>query len=140
MRALGVQLPLIVHGDILHNILLGILKHLITWVEQFLGKHQCLEAFDRIWESILPYPEYQPPQKRYRQITMWSSTEMREVNWVILACFMAALRDPIPNTPGLAAGAHADVRSAICCMLYLTNFCLIAQYCSHTPQTIGYMD
>jgi len=65
---------------------------------------------------------------------------MRGVNRVILACFTAALRDPIANTPGLSAGAHADARRAIRCVRYLTDFCLMAQYRSHTPQTIGYMD
>jgi len=65
---------------------------------------------------------------------------MRGVNRVILACFTAALRDPIANTPGLSLGAHADARRAIRYMRYLTDFCLMAQYRSHILQTIGYMD
>jgi len=58
LRVLGVQPPLIVRGDILHNILLGILKHLMSWIEQFLKKHRYLEVFDKIWEQIPPYPGY----------------------------------------------------------------------------------
>jgi len=62
------------------------------------------------------------------------------MNRVILACFTAALQDLIANTPGLSVGAHVDARRAIRCVEYLTDFCLMAQYRSHTPQTIGYMD
>ena len=80
MKTIGVQPPLIVRGDILHNILLGILKHLMTWVEQFVSKYQRLDDFDRIWEPIPAYPGYRPPQKRYLRITMWSGAEMRYVN------------------------------------------------------------
>jgi len=65
---------------------------------------------------------------------------MHEVNWVILACFTAALRDSIANIPGLSVGAHADARRAIRCVRYLTDFCLMAQCRSHTPQTTVYMD
>jgi len=65
---------------------------------------------------------------------------MRGLNRVILACFTAALQDPIANTPGLSAGAYADARRAIRCVRYLIDFCLMAQYRSHTLQTIGYMD
>ncbi|KAF8419152.1 hypothetical protein BGX38DRAFT_1083833, partial [Terfezia claveryi] len=31
-------------------------------------------------------------------------------------------------------------KRAIRCVRYITDFCLMAQYRSHTPQTIGYMD
>ena len=59
---------------------------------------------------------------------------------MILVYFTAALQDPIANTLGLSAGAHVDMRRAIRCMRYLTDFCQMAQYCSHIPQTIGYID
>ncbi|KAF8415231.1 hypothetical protein BGX38DRAFT_1281439 [Terfezia claveryi] len=140
LQVLGIQPPDMVRGDILHNILLGILKHLMGWIEQFLKKHKRLEVFDRIWEQIPPYPGYRPPQKRYRQITMWSGTEMRGINHVILACFTAALHDPITDTPSLSACTKADSKRAIRCVRYITDFCLLAQYRSHIPQTIGYMD
>ena len=127
-------------GDTLHNILLVILKHLMSWIEQFLSKHQRLEVFDEIWEQIPPYPGYRPPQKRYWQITMWSGMEMRGLNRVILACFTAALCDPMTDTASLSVAAKADSKKAIRCLQYITDFCLMAQYRSHTPQTTGYMD
>jgi len=129
-----------VHGDILHHILLGIVKHLMSWIEQFLKKHRRLEMFDKIWEQISPYPGYRPPQKRYRQVTMWSGTEIRGLNPVILVSFTAALYDPITDTASLSARAKADSKKAIRCVRHITDFCLMAQYGSHKLQTIENMD
>ena len=114
------------------------MKHLMEWLEGFLQKHKRCEVFDKIWENIPPYPGYQPPQKKYRQITMWSGTEMKGVNHVILACFTAAMRQQ--SVPSLSAAALRDSKVAIKCVRAITDFCLMAQYRSHTPQTIGYMD
>jgi len=36
----GITPHLIVQGDILHNILLGVMKHLMEWTEGFLKKHK----------------------------------------------------------------------------------------------------
>ncbi|KAF8415753.1 hypothetical protein BGX38DRAFT_1110016 [Terfezia claveryi] len=135
----GIIPPLIVRGDILHNILLGVLKYLMEWIEGFLWKYKRLEAFDKIWENIPPYSGYRQPQKRYWQITMWSGAEMRGINRVILACFAAALRQ-IKDIPSLSAAGQADAKIVIRCVRALTDFCLIAQYRSHTPQTIEYMN
>ena len=64
---------------------------------------------------------------------------MRGVNHVILACFTAALRQA-GATPKLSAAAHRDSKIAIRCVCAITDSCLMAQYRSHTSQTIGYMD
>ena len=111
----------------------------MEWIEGFLKKHKRLGVFDKIWENIPPYPGYQPPQKQYRQITMLNGTEMRGVNRVILAWFTAALRQA-GATPKLLAAAHRDSKIAIRCVRAIRDFCLMAQYRSHTSQTIGYMD
>jgi len=83
----GVQPLLMVCGHILHNILLGILKHLMSWIEQFLKKHRRLEVFNKIWEQIPPYSRYRPPQKRYRQVTIIK----RRPGWTFLQPFHANL-------------------------------------------------
>ncbi|KAF8414646.1 hypothetical protein BGX38DRAFT_1281763 [Terfezia claveryi] len=96
LQVLGIQPPDMVRGDILHNILLGILKHLMGWIEQFLKKHKCLEVFDRIWEQIPPYPGYQPPQKRYRQITMWSVPESHTATIGYMDLYLRKFHDNLP--------------------------------------------
>jgi len=65
---------------------------------------------------------------------------MLALNRVILASFTAALYDPITHTASLSAAAKGDSKKAIRCVRYITYLCLMAQYRSHTPQTIGYMD
>jgi len=65
---------------------------------------------------------------------------MRGLNRVILACFTAALYNPITDTASLSTAANRDSKKAIRCVRYITDFCLMAQYKSHTAQTIGYMD
>ena len=110
----------------------------MDWIEGFLKKYKRLGIFDNIWEKIPPYPGYQPPTKRYRQITMWNGKEMRGVTRVILACFTAALRQT-KDAPCLPAAAQTDSKIAIRCVRAITDFCLVAQYRSHTPQTLRYM-
>ena len=88
----GISPHQLVRGDILHNILLGVMKHVMEWTEGILQKHKRLGVFDKIWQNIPPYPGYRPPQRLYRQVTMRSGMEMRAVNRVLLACFTAALR------------------------------------------------
>ena len=94
----GITPPNLVQRDILHDILLGIMKHLMKWIKGFLKKYNRLKVFDTVWENIPPYPGYYPPRKQYRQITMWSGTEIRGFTRVILACVTVAL--------GQMAGAH----------------------------------
>ena len=70
---------------------------------------------------------------------MWNGTQLRGVNCVILACFTAALCQA-GATPKLSAAAHRNSKIAIRCVRAITDLCLMAQYRSHTSQTIGYMD
>ena len=64
---------------------------------------------------------------------------MRVVNYVILACFTAALGQRA-GAPRLLVGAHSNDKIAIQCVSAITEFCLIPQYRSYMPQTIVYMN
>jgi len=44
----SVDPPAIVRANMLHNILLGIQKNMMEWVQGFLGKHKRLAVFDEI--------------------------------------------------------------------------------------------
>jgi hypothetical protein len=55
--------------DILHYIYLGMLKHMMEWVQGFLKKHHQLEEFDKAWASIEPYSGLAVPNKAYRTTT-----------------------------------------------------------------------
>jgi len=54
--------------DLLHNIYLGLFKHMIEWVEGFLKKHKRQQAFDDAWKEIPPYPRFSVPKKACRKI------------------------------------------------------------------------
>ena len=54
--------------DLLHNIYLGLFKHMMEWVEEFLKKHKRQQAFDDAWKEIPPYPGFSVPKKAYREI------------------------------------------------------------------------
>ncbi|KAH8144439.1 uncharacterized protein LAJ45_11569 [Morchella importuna] len=80
--------------DILHNIYLGMLKHMMEWVQAFLKKHNRLEEFDKAWASIAPYPGLTVPNKAYRATTQWQGKEMRNLGRVVLGALADALRNP----------------------------------------------
>ena len=44
--------------DLLHGIYLGLLKHLMDWVEPFLKKYDRLQEFDMIWKNLPYYPGF----------------------------------------------------------------------------------
>ncbi|KAF8457357.1 hypothetical protein BDZ91DRAFT_645596, partial [Kalaharituber pfeilii] len=125
--------------DLLHNIYLGILEHMMGWIQEFLTHHNRLVAFDFIWKRLPPYPSFNPPGKAYRSITQWTGKELRNVGKVILASFAAALRRT-SDQERPTSGQIQEFHQAILCIRYLTDFCLMAQYKVHTSSTIGYMN
>ncbi|KAH0611279.1 uncharacterized protein H6S33_010544 [Morchella sextelata] len=119
--------------DILHNIYLGMLKHMMEWIQGFLKKHHRLEEFDKAWASIAPYPGLAVPNKAYRSTTQWQGKEMRNLGRVVLGALAAALRNP-----GVAV--RSDFAKALKCVRSLIDFHLMAQYRSHTTSTLDYME
>jgi len=55
--------------DLLHNIYLGLLKHMMQWVEGFLKKHKWQQAFDNAWKEIPRYPGFSVPKEAYQEVT-----------------------------------------------------------------------
>ena len=128
-----VKIPLLFKPDLLHNIYLGLFKHLMQWIEDFLKKHDRQELFDEIWKSLPPYPGFFVPKKAYREVTQWQGKEMRNLGRCILGVFASSLRRPTP--------AQQDpFRRAIRCVRALLDFSLMAQYKSHTEDTLEYME
>ena len=60
--------------DLLHSMYQGMLKHLMDWLEGFLGRHNKLKAFDRVWRRIPSYPGLVTPTKGYRYVLSISHT------------------------------------------------------------------
>jgi hypothetical protein len=118
--------------DLLHTIYLGILKHLMEWVQDFLKKHNRLNNFDEAWSSMGAYPGFTVPKKAYRQVSQWQGKEMRNLGRIVLPAFTAALRAPTE------AQRHS-FKAATRCVAALIDFHLLAQYKTHTETTLQYM-
>ena len=128
-----VKISLRFKPDILHNIYLRLFKHLMQWIEDFVKKHDWQELFDDIWESLPQYPGFFLPKKSYREVTQWQGKEMRNLGCCILEVFASSLRRPMP--------AQQDpFRHAIQCVRALVDFSLMAQYRSHTEDTLEDME
>jgi len=119
--------------DILDTIYLRLFKHMMDWIEAFLKKHGRLQAFDEVWKALPPYPGFLVPKKAYREVTQWQGKETRNLERCILGVLAVALRQP--------RGAQAiPFKRALRCVRALVDFNMMAQYRSHTPDTIAYME
>jgi len=92
--------------DLLHNIYLGLFKHMMEWVEGFLKKHKRQQAFDNAWKEIPPYPRFSVPKRAYREVTQWQEKEMRKLARCIAAVLASALRNP-------DSSQHQDFNNAL---------------------------
>jgi len=119
--------------DLLNNIYLALFKHMMEWVERFLKKHKRQQAFDDAWKEIPPYPGFSVPKKAYCEMTQCQGKEMRNLGHCISAVLASALRNP-------DSSQYQDFKSALKCVSALVDFTLMAQYCSHTPDTLSYME
>jgi len=105
----------------------------MEWVEGFLKKHKRQQAFDDAWKEIPPYPGFSVPKKAYSEITQWQGNEMRNLGRCISAVLVSALRNP-------DSSQYQDFKSALKCVSALVDFTLMAQYRSHTPDTLCFME
>ena len=117
--------------DLLHNIYLGVFKHMMQWVEGFLKKHKQQQAFDDAWKEIPPYPGFSVPKKAYREVTQWQRKVMRNLGLCISVVVASALRNP-------DSSQHHYFQIALKCVSALVDCSLMAQYRSHTPDTLSY--
>jgi len=120
-------------SDLLHNIYLGLFKHMMEWVEGFLKKHKRQQAFDDAGKEIPPYPRFRVPKKAYREITQGQGPEMRNLSRSISAILASALRNP-------NSSQYQDFKSTLKWVSALVDFTPMAQYRSHTPDTLSYME
>jgi len=117
----------------LHTFFLGLFKHMMDWRKGFLKEHGRLQAFDDIWKALPQYLGFLLPKKAYCEVTQWQGKEMRNLGRCILGVLAVALRQP--------GGTQAiPFQRALACVRALIDFNMMAQYQSHTPDTIAYME
>ena len=128
-----VGIPLLFKPDILHNIYLGLFKHLMQRIEDFLKNNGRQGLFDNVWKSLSPYPGFFVPKNASREVTQCQGKEMRNLGRCMLGVFTSFLRSPTP-------AQQSPFANAIQCFRALVYFTLMAQYRSHMEDTLEYME
>ena len=119
--------------DILHNIHIGMLHHLMKWVQDLLEEHDRLNNFDTAWISSTSYPNFVRPTKAYRYVTQWTGKEMHNLANILLPCFAAALVRPTPDQ-------RQPFAKALKCVRYFLWFHMLTLYTTHDDGTLRQMD
>jgi len=81
-------------SDLLHNIYLGLFKHMIEWVEGFLQMEKQGQACNNAWKESTPYPRLRVRKKAYREVTYWQGNEMPHFGRCVRAVLGSAFRNP----------------------------------------------
>jgi len=105
----------------------------MEWVEGFLKKHKWQQAFDDAWKEIPPYPGLSVQKKAYHEVTQWQGKETRNLSPCISSVLASAFRNP-------KSSQYHNFKSTLKCVSALVDFSLMAQYWSHTPDTLVYME
>jgi len=119
--------------DLLHTVYLGLFQHLMDWISGFLKKHAGLQTFDDTRKVLPPYPGCFVPKKAYRAVTQWQGKEMRNLGLCHLGVPAVALRQRDSRQV-------IPFKHALDSVWALVDFNMMAQYRSHTPETIAYME
>jgi len=128
-----VWLPDLNKPDMLHTVYLELFKHMMDWIQGFLKKHGRLEAFDEVWKALPPYPGFLVPKKAYHEVMQWQGKEMRNLGRWSLGVLPVALCQP-------ERAQLIPFKRALRCVRALGDFNMMAQYRSHTAETITYME
>ena len=91
-----------------------------------------LQAFDDGWTTLPPYPGFFVPKKAYREVTQWQGKKMQNLGRCLLGVLAMALWQP-DSTQVIS------FKRALACVRALIDFNMMAQYHSHTNETMAYM-
>jgi len=119
--------------DMLHTTYLRLFKYMMDRIEGFLKKHRPLQAFDNVSKTLPPYPGFLVPTKAYREVTQSQRKEMRNLG----RCILGVLAVPLLQPEGTQ---EIPFKRAPGCIRALVDFNMKAQYRTHTPDTIPYME
>jgi len=119
--------------DMLHTVYLVLFKHMMDWIQAFLKKHGRQQAFDDVWKVLPQYPGFLVPKKAYREVAQWQGKEIRNLGRCILGVLTVALSQP-------QSSQVIPFKHALGCVRVHVDFSMMAQYWSHTSDTIAYME
>jgi len=117
----------------LDTVYVGLFKHNMDWIHAFLKKHGRLQAFDDVLKALPPYPGCFVPKKAYRKVEQWQGNKMRNQGRCIWGVLAVAPRQP-------QSSQVMPLKHPLGCVGALVDFSMMAQYRSHTSDTIAYME
>ena len=106
---------------------------MMDWIQGFVKKHGGLLAFDDAWKTLLPYSGFFVPKKAYLEVKQWQGKAMWNLGRCLLWVIAVALRQP-DSTQVIS------FKCALECLRGLVDFNMMAQYRSHTDETMAYME
>lgn len=115
--------------DILHTLLLGMFKHLLTWLHAMLKQHGRMQRFDTIWLKVPAYLEMGSPKKRYSEVSQWQGKEIKTMCRFLYCVTVAALDAP-------KASEKQSFSDAIQATKALIEILMFSTYRSHDAETI----
>jgi hypothetical protein len=119
--------------DLLHTMQIGMLKHLLTWLHEFLKQHKRLDKFNDIWLSVPAYLDMTKPRCAYEEVSHWNGGEIKTMTRFLVGVVRNALRDPSPSQ-------RSVFDRAVECSRSLIEFYFYCQYDSHDDETLDLMD
>jgi hypothetical protein len=116
----GYRAELCVSPDLFHGVLVFWRDHLFKWIKRLVGG----EEIDRRLKVLQRVQGFRHFNKGITQVSHWTGREDKELQRVIVA---------------LIAGAPKVSAKAMRCIRAFNQFIYIAQYRSHSDETIGYL-
>ena len=116
--------PELVQADIMHNVLLRVLKRLMDWIQGFLECKERINEFDYVSHRLTPYPGFSVPTNVYLVVSQWSGKEIHNFVKVIVGTLTTALR----RNAGQARQNRAQLQEfnkAIRCIRSIIKFYLM---------------
>lgn len=119
--------------DLLHTMQIGMLKHLLQWLHEFLKQHKRLDKFNDIWLSVPAYLNMTKPRCAYEEVSRWNGGEIKTMTRFLVGVVRNTLRDPTPKQ-------REAFERVVECTRSLIEFYFYAQYDSHDEETLDLMD
>ena len=112
---------------------IGMLKHLLRWLQDFLKQHKRLELFNNIWLSVPAYLDMSKSRCAYEEVSRWNGGEIKTITRYLVGVTRNALQNPAP-------AEKAPFESAVECTCALVEFYMYCQYESHNEDTLNLME
>jgi hypothetical protein len=119
--------------DLLHTMQLGILKHLLSWVEDFCKEHGQLDRFNDLWLQVPSYLDMTGPTREYGEVSQWQGKEIKQMARFLMSVLAGALDRPSPSQRRAFSNAQQ-------CTKAILDFWKYCNYPLHDDDSLNQVD